>query len=340
MLLSKKLVRRKKIMISDKVNSVLGHEKEEAMLAKALVGGRVFPTWIFHGPWGIGKSKIAHKFAKCLLSETVPERDTLDIHPENPIHKLADLKIHPDFFVLEQNNESVSIDDSRKLMLKILKSPTLSKRRVVIMENASDLNKNIHNSLLKMLEEPPKNTVIIMICNHIGAVPRTLLSRAAKVQFCSLETSRVREILDDMGVKNSERLAQLSNGSVGYALHLHENNGAEIYENILKGFFYDGSLYVKISKYVIDNNLCRNFEIIKNSFLRILKTYADALNNVADENCQEEMKILEPTVKNKQNCIVGEIKKIQEIISMIELCEPMILDKNAVVANAFERFFS
>jgi hypothetical protein len=310
------------------------------MLAKTLAGGRVFPVWIFYGSKGVGKSTIAHKFAKCILSETIPTGNTLDVHPENPIHKLVDSRIHPDFFVLEQSAESVSIDDARKLMQKMLKSPALSRWRVAILENASSLNKNIYNSLLKMLEEPPKNTIIILICNHIGAIPKTLLSRAAKIQFHPLEPSRVRQILENRGTPNAERLAQLSDGSVGYALHLHENNGVEIYDNILKGFFHDGSLYEKAAKYIIENNLCRHFEIIKNSIWRILKIYANILNGIVDENWREEIKILEPTAKTKRNCVVDEMKKIQDAISIIDLCEPLVLDKNAVVANTFERFFS
>jgi DNA polymerase III delta prime subunit len=326
-------------MISMKIHSILGHEKEEAMLARTVASDRIFPTWIFYGPLGVGKASIANKFAKCLLSCTVSENGTLDINPENPIHKLVDLRTHPDFFVLEQRGESISIDETRKLLSRVRKSPALSRRRVMILENISNLNKNIHNSLLKMLEEPPKDTVVIMICNHIGAVPKTLLSRAVKVYFRPLSESMVKQILDDRNLEDSEILARLSEGSVGYALHLNDNNGIEIYNNILKGFFSDGNLYQKTLKWIIDNNLCNNFEIIKTSILRILKIYTDMLSDAANENFREEIEILKPMVDAKRSYPDREIKKIQEIISMIGMCNSMILDKNAVVVNVFERFF-
>ncbi|MDR2781868.1 MAG: hypothetical protein LBB21_05465 [Holosporaceae bacterium] len=318
---------------------ILGHEKEESALALSLASGKVFPTWIFCGSAGIGKGSIATKFAKCLLANIVPSGNTLEIDEENQIHKLVDLRTHPDFFVLEQTNESVSIDDTRKLLTKVRKSPSLSKRRVILLENSSDLNKNIYNSLLKLLEEPPSDTVIIMICDHLGIIPKTLLSRAAKMHFHPLGDALVKQILDEMNVSNSSRLAQLSGGSVGYALHLSENNGVEIYENILRGFFYDGSAYQKTLKWIIDNNLCENFDIIKFSILRVLKIYVEILGGIIDESFSEEIKILKPIADSRKLYPDHEIKNVQEIIHMVGLCDYLILDKNAVIVDAFERFF-
>jgi len=317
---------------------ILGHEKEEAVLVRSLISNRVFPTWIFYGPWGVGKASIALKFAKCLLSETIPGGDTLDIDPSDSTNKLVDTRTHPDFFMLEQSSESISIEETRNLMLKVRKSPSLSKWRVIILENSSDLNRNIQNSLLKILEEPPKNTVFIMICNNIGIIPKTVLSRAAKIYFHPLEESLVKQILDEKHIKDSAKLAQLSEGSVGYAIYLSENNGIEVYKNILTGFFHDGSQYPKAAKYVIENNV--GFEMIKASFFRIFRIYTEILIDMIDPNCSEEAEILKPVADGRKHMADREIKRIQEIISMICRCEPMMLDKNAVIVDTFERFFS
>jgi hypothetical protein len=326
-------------MIPLKTSAILGHEKEIFILSEAMAHNKVFPAWIFHGPLGVGKASIAHKFAKCLLADILPVNNNLDIPRKNPIHKLVDLRIHPDFFVLEQSNDSISIEDTRKLLLKIRKSPSTSRQRVLILENSSNLNKNIHNSLLKILEEPPPNTMVIMICNNIGTIPKTLLSRTAKIYFGPLDKSLVKQILDDMGMANSEKLSQLSDGSVGYALHLSNNNGIEIYDNILKGFSFGGNLYPKVLRWIIDNKLCDNFEIVKMSILKIFKIYIEILSDTLDEPHEEEIKILEPVANARRNYLPREIQKIQEIISMIGLCDPLILDRNAVIVNTFERFF-
>ncbi|MDR2268236.1 MAG: hypothetical protein LBD81_02150, partial [Holosporaceae bacterium] len=128
-------------------SSIQGHEKIEGVLARAIASGKIFPTWIFDGPFGVGKGTMARKFAKCLLADVIPSNLSLDVPEENPVHRLVQQRIHPDFFVLEQRDEAVSLDEVRELMVKIWKTPALSSRKVLILENASGLNKNIYNSL-------------------------------------------------------------------------------------------------------------------------------------------------------------------------------------------------
>jgi DNA polymerase III delta prime subunit len=323
-------------MAIKEVFPILGHRKVEKLLANSIAASRVFPTWIFHGPFGIGKSTLAYKFAKCLLSETVSIGDSLDMDGDDQTHRLVDLGIHPDFFVLEQQSDHVSINDTRELLMKIKKMPTISKWRVVILENASSLNKNIHNSLLKILEDPPKYTVFIMICSNSNILPKTLLSRSAKVAFNPLNNQQVKQVLEQMNIKNAEQLSRLSNGSVGYALCLHENNGIKIYNDILQGF--SGNVdYRKILKNMITGNVCDNFIIIKESILRILKIYINILSSVVQKDHLEEKSILERCV-SKDASIDREIKKVLEIISLVNKTEPLMLDKNAVLVSVFEQF--
>ncbi|MDR1551794.1 MAG: AAA family ATPase [Holosporaceae bacterium] len=320
---------------------IFGHEKNEALLARVLTGGNVFPTWIFHGPAGVGKTSIAFKFAKRLLitNDVHLSKGTLDIDPQHTVHGLVDRRIHPDLFVLEQTEGSISIDDVRKLLLRVRMTPVVSKRRVVVLENVSNLNRNIHNSLLKMLEEPPNDTAIIMVCNNLGAIPKTLLSRAAQVYFRSLDTELVRRILEERNVKEAGRLAQLSGGSISYALRLSENNGAEVYNNILSGFSHGGATYQKTLKWILASNLCDNFDIIKASILRILKIYIDLLTGVANNTSNEEKIALEPVLSRRIKFPEHEVRRIQEIIAMIGMGETLALDKSTVIVNAFESFF-
>ncbi|MDR1560766.1 MAG: AAA family ATPase [Holosporaceae bacterium] len=315
--------------------TLLGHGKNETLLAHHIVADKIFPTWIFKGPFGVGKASLAYKFAKRLLSDVAPA-DDLQINYDDHVGKLVDLRIHPDFFVLEQDD--ASIDDVRHLLARVRKTPALSKRRVVILENFSNLNRNIYNSLLKILEEPPEHAVFILICTNIGMIPKTLLSRAAKINFNPIDNSLVKKVLENMKIENAEDLARLSNGSVGYALYLCANDGIDIYNGILQNFS-DGN-YKKALKNIITNNLCSNFMIIKESILRILKIYADILNNVDDESCEREKLILQRNINLDNVCVEKEIKKISELISLINKTESMMLDKNAVVMCVFETFFA
>lgn len=307
---------------------IIGHEKIEQMLAHSIISNRVFPTWIFSGPFGVGKSTMAQKFAKCLLSETIPSEDSLDIPENDRVHHLVNSRTHPDFFIVEQSDSNISINDTRDLMQKIYKTPTISNWRVVIVENASGLNKNIYNSLLKFLEEPPKNTVIIMICQNTGNIPRTLLSRACRVSFSPLKSEEVESVLADMKIDNVRELAKISNGSIGYALYLNEHGGINIFNKLLDAFASENK---KSLQFVLENNLNDNFRIIKESLLKIFHMYVEQLTGTSSNSTFK--------VAN-EHTVDDEIKKITEIISVINRSDSLMLDKQTVLAYAFEKFFN
>lgn len=293
---------------------ILGHEKNEQILIKAIAENHVFPTWIFSGPYGIGKASIAYKFAKCLLSGY----KTFDIPEDNSIHRLVQNRTHPDLTVLEQTDNPVSIDEIRVLFEKLRMAPVKSQWRVVILENASTFNKNISNSLLKILEEPPEKTVIILICTTTGNLPKTLLSRAMKLHFSSLPTDIIQKFLEDRGIPNARQLAEISNGSIGLALKMHENLGLETYQHLLNGIQEQN--VIRALNFVKDNNI--DFEIIRECFLYIFHTHIKKLVTNEDD------------LRND-----FEIAKIQKIISLLNHCEAYMLDKNAVIAATYERFF-
>ncbi|MDR3180185.1 MAG: AAA family ATPase [Holosporaceae bacterium] len=328
-------------MIYQKIFSVLGHEKAEATLAHSIVSGKIFPTWIFQGPFGVGKSTMAHRFAKCLLSDTIPSGASLDISPENPIHKLIKLRTHPDFFILEQREDSVSIDETRELLHKIHKTPTLSKWKVLILENAANLNKNIYNSLLKILEEPPKNTVIVMICDNTGHIPKTLLSRAAKLRFGAIDTHLVEKTLESVGIEPAKKIAALSGGSIGAAMYIHQHNGVAAFDHLLAAFdcLSGTDNQKKHLKYLLDNKLCENFFIIKKSITYILKIYVDIISDNIDNEYSDVVNILKNLRCRMPGSLETEIKKVMEIIFMLNNGEHLMLDKNSLLLQVFEKFF-
>ncbi|MDR3155530.1 MAG: NACHT domain-containing protein [Holosporaceae bacterium] len=306
---------------------VLGHKKIESILANAIRSKRVFPTWIFSGPPGVGKSMMADKFARCLLSDTIPSGNFLDVPLQHPVHRLVDMRTHPDLFVLENQADTVaSIDDTRQLMAKFRKKPTLSRWRVVLLKGAENLNKNIHNSLLKILEEPPANSVIIMTCSHVGSMPKTLLSRSARINFRPLETELVQSYLEKIGTPNPGKLAKLSGGSIGYALQLQHNDGTAVRE-MLEHIFQSDQLDDVTCKnigHLMDTYAATHFSIIKESILQIMGSYVSMLVDKTPASTVLDIKIL----------------KIMDIISMLNKEQRFMLDRDVVLAYIFERFFS
>ena len=265
-----------------KQKKIVGHHKQTELIAKSINSNKVFPVWIFWGADGIGKTSVAYKFAKCLLADLNSVNESLDIPDDSKIHNLVDNKTHPDFFVLD--SASPSIDEVRILMGKVRKTPSLSKRRVMIIQNADKLNKNIYNSLLKILEEPPRDTVFILICSNIGSLPITLLSRAIKLKFNPLSTSEMKLALSLFDIENAETLSSIADGSIGDALYLHENDGVNLYQHLLKAFSSDYETSHKTAAYIIENKLSDNFRLIKQLIIRVLKEYIHTITEIKINN--------------------------------------------------------
>lgn len=313
----------------DKQRKIIGHRKQFEIIAKSINTNKIFPVWIFWGADGVGKTSIAYKFAKCLLADLRSVNETLDLPEDSKVHNWVDNKTHPDFFVMD--SATASIDESRSLMEKVGKTPSLSKRRVIIIENADRLNIHISNSLLKILEEPPKDTIFILVCSTIGSMPITLLSRAVKLKFNLLSQSEVSLALSLLDIDNIEMLAQIADGSIGDALYLYENNGIELYQRLIDAFALDYETSNKTVKYIIDNKLTDNFKLIKQLIMKILKIYIETVSEVK----------IDPHFASSVGgvSVDHETKKALKIISDLNKGESLMLDKNGMIAEVFETFF-
>ena len=303
--------------------TIVGHRKQVSVLAQAIKSGKMFPVWMFFGPKGIGKFTVAKLFARYLLNDVIPAGDVLCTNDDLG----QSIDVHPDFFVSTDS----SMDDIRNLLNQVEKTPSVSKRRVVIIDNAENLNKNSCNALLKTLEEPPRDAVFILVGVNMGWIPITLLSRAMKLYFSPLQENEVEEVLSSSGISDSRSLAKIADGSVGNALYINENGGVDLYNNILQGFASSYEDSHKVVKDIISNDMSQNFKLIKGLLIRAMKTYIDSITQV---NVHEAFaKFI------NQVSVDAEIEKVLRIISDLNLGEKLLLDKNGMIAGVFEVFF-
>ena len=181
------------------------------------------------------------------------------------------------------------------------------------------------------MEEPPRDTIFILICSTIGNLPITLQSRAIKLKFNTLSHSEIVLALSLFDVENAEILASISDGSIGDALYLYENNGIDLYQHLLKAFSSDYQTSHKAVRYIIENKLCDNFGLIKQLIIRVLKEYIDTLTGIKinDYFSQSIGKV----------SIDHETEKVLQIISNLNRGENLLLDKNGMIAEVFETFY-
>lgn len=188
-------------------NNIYGHDTAIALFKQAMQSQKLHHAWLFCGACGMGKASTAYKLAEKLLHTN-----------SNLIKKHA----HPDLFVLESTSSDnqlsqaeIKVDQLRKLMDFMRLTPVLSLRKVVIIDPINAFNNNSYNALLKILEEPIGNTIFLMICHSINALPATIRSRCALLKFKPLDKCTFTKIISEKYSNlDHNKLYELSNGSL------------------------------------------------------------------------------------------------------------------------------
>lgn len=201
---------------------IVGHKKQFDMLQKAAEANKLPHGLFFCGQAKIGKKKVALELAKLLFCSS--DRKT----PCNVCRNCVDLKknAHPDFMVMGENeNKEIKMDDVRNIIWKLSLKPYSASRKIAVIDNAHLMNRESQNAFLKTLEEPSKDTLLIMITDHSDALLSTISSRMQKVKFLPVSSSEIKNHLKGIGAneKEAELIAKLSGKRPGRAIELFNN---------------------------------------------------------------------------------------------------------------------
>ena len=185
---------------------IVGHEEPVSALLEAAHSGRMHHAWLLAGPQGVGKANFALAAARWLLASAagpaVPP-DCFDVPEDHRIASLLDAGSHPDFNLLQRlhrtNSEelarSITVDQVRSLQPLFATTPSLSPRRVVVIDAIDDLERSGANALLKNLEEPPAGTIFLLVSHAPGRLLPTIRSRCHQVRFLSISDNKVLLVL-------------------------------------------------------------------------------------------------------------------------------------------------
>jgi DNA polymerase-3 subunit delta' len=226
---------------------ILGHDRLVEQFRRALRRGRLASTFLFVGPAGIGKRTFALKLAQGLLCDTVaPER--LEPCGQCPACQQVAAGTHPDVELVAKPADKATIpldlligDDEHRnregLCYNISLKPFSGKRRIAIIDDADFLNKEGANCLLKRLEEPPPNAVLILISTSEQRQLPTIRSRCQAIRFQPLSHAAVESILLMQQLVESPDVAQKaaarSGGSVQRALEAADPALAEFQAELI-----------------------------------------------------------------------------------------------------------
>jgi DNA polymerase-3 subunit delta' len=212
---------------------IFGHSEAIEQFRKAWDSRALHHAWLLAGPRGDGKAHFARAAATRVLAQAAgPNFDApgLDTPEDHPIAKLIAAGSHPDMRWLQRlENEktgnisrNIKVDQVRELGEFMALSPAMSNWRVAVIDSVDELEPSAANALLKMLEEPPPNTIFFLVSHAPGRLLPTIRSRCRRVQFHPLSDDAMASVLGaqlpEANGTERQRLVSLADGSVGRAL--------------------------------------------------------------------------------------------------------------------------
>ena len=237
-------------------NEIIGHSSQKLSFLSSFASNRLPQCWLLAGDMGIGKASFAWLIAKFLLTTKYQPADLkIDLNETNinsilepqsgsTLNRIISGSEQRVYVVRRGYNEkrkaffkNISIEDVRKLQSYCSLSIADGGKRIIIIDTADDLNKSSSNALLKLLEEPPKNTVFLLISHQPNLLLPTIKSRCQKLSFSNLDQTHLGAVLTAIGCKiepsDEVSLSILSKGSAGAACRLINSNCINLYRDIL-----------------------------------------------------------------------------------------------------------
>ncbi|WP_373487112.1 AAA family ATPase [Blastomonas sp.] len=220
---------------------LLGHDAAEATLLRAFQAHRLHHGWLLAGPEGIGKRSFAREAAAHLLTRA-PDFAAAHFDPDETgvAGRLLANDLHPDchYLTLEPRDDkearkaekgepfdlarNIKVDQIRSLHRRLTVRPSMAERRVIIIDSADMLERNAANALLKNLEEPPENTIFLLLAHNPGRLLPTIRSRCLVLHFMALDdaamTAALKSAQPALDTAEITALVRLGQGAPGQAL--------------------------------------------------------------------------------------------------------------------------
>ncbi len=233
-----------------------GHDDIERALLKDYQSGRLPHAIVLAGPAGVGKATFAFRLARFLLAES-PSQDaglfgegapvqSMHIAPEHPVFRRVASGGHADLLTIEREYDEkkgrfkneISIEAVRRIPGFLRKTAAEGGWRVVIVDSAEYISSYNQNVLLKILEEPPTKTVLIVTTSQPGLLLPTIRSRCRVVHFDPLSKDVMTRLLErhapGLGADDRTILETVAAGSIGAAVQYCNNNGITLYKDVMK----------------------------------------------------------------------------------------------------------
>ena len=230
---------------------LFGQAAAEAAFLDAFCSDRLPHGWMLTGPRGVGKATLAWRIARFLLArpaggvgffDAPAPPQSLDVDPAHPVARRVTAMSEGRLLLLRRSwddkggrlRSQITVDEARRLRDFLGLSAPDGGWRVVIVDAADELNPNAANALLKLLEEPPAQVVLLLVCHQPARLLPTIRSRCRPLRLVPLAATDMAAALHQAGIapEDPAALSELSGGSVGAALRIARLDGLAQYARL------------------------------------------------------------------------------------------------------------
>lgn len=271
---------------------LVGMAAEQAAFLEAVTSDRLHHAWLITGPQGIGKATLAWKIARFLLTPVsqdalfaAPPAATLATDPDTPLARRMAALSEPALTLLRRPWDDktkklksvITVDEVRSVKRSFTLRLPDGGRRVVIVDSADEMNVNAANALLKLLEEPPANTVFLLISHMPSRLLPTIRSRCRTLVCKPLSNAEVARALAalDPGIDGAEAetLAALAGGSIGAAMRLHLLDGPALQRDLAALFASMPGVDRQLGLGLAGSMAARDAEDLRELFLQLTDAF-------------------------------------------------------------------
>lgn len=236
---------------------LVGHDAAQTELLEAWRSGRLAHGWLFKGPRGIGKATLAYRFARFVLSGGGAgslfgdAAQSMEMDPQDPVFRRIAAGGHGGLLAVEKAydakrkrmRDEIVVADIRAITPFMRLTSCEGGWRVVVVDCADEMNQNAANALLKILEEPPDNSLLLLVSHSPSRLLPTIRSRCRALAIRPLGEDLVESLLSrhrpQLAPSEAAALARLAEGSPGRALRLADAGGLALYGDMV-GLLDDG----------------------------------------------------------------------------------------------------
>jgi DNA polymerase-3 subunit delta' len=235
------------------------HAQAELEFLDSFKTGRLPHAWLISGPLGVGKATLAYRIARFMLTQQNFVENSAglfgnSIHKSNPTSLAVDITDpicrriisggHADFLCIQRSidektgkkRREITVDEVRGVNSFFSKTPAEGGWRVIVIDSADEMNLNAANAVLKVLEEPPKQALLLLISNNPAKLLPTIRSRCRRLHLHSLPSNTISDFFrkydNQITPEELKQLVELADGSIGRALEFSENGGLDIYREV------------------------------------------------------------------------------------------------------------